>query len=74
VGVGTAGGAGTSGGSGSGGSDAAATGGASGTALPETSTEAMDRELTVGFPFLALLVGLSAGGFVARRRIVRSAR
>jgi hypothetical protein len=74
VGVGTSGGTGAIGGSRSGGSDAPAAGGASGTALPETSTEALDRELTVGFPFLALLVGLSAGGFVARRRIARSVR
>jgi endoglucanase len=76
AGVGTAGGAGASGGTRSGGSDAAAAaaGATGGTALPETSTEALDRELTVGFPFLALLVGLSAGGFVARRRIVRSVR
>jgi hypothetical protein len=58
-----------SGGSGS----AAADGRSSAGTLPETSMEGLVSGRSSGFPILALLVGLLAGGLVARRRSVKSA-
>jgi hypothetical protein len=62
-----------SGGSGGSGDAVAAPGEAGRGALPETSTEALASGPGVGFPMLALVLGLLAGGLVARRRSVRSA-
>jgi hypothetical protein len=62
-----------SGGSGGSGDAVAAPGEAGSGALPETSTEALASGPGVGFPMLALVLGLLAGGLVARRRSVRSA-
>jgi hypothetical protein len=41
--------------------------------LPETSTEVLATGPGAGFPIRALLLGLLAGGLLARRRSVRSA-
>ena len=41
--------------------------------LPETSTERLASESGAGFPILPLLLGLLAGGLVARRQSGRSA-
>jgi hypothetical protein len=59
---------GASGGSGGSGNAVAASGDAGNGALPETSAEALASGLGIGFPMLALLLGLLAGGLVARRR------
>ena len=62
-----------SGGSGGSGSGVAAAGESGAGTLPETSTGTLASGPGTGLPVLALLLGLLAGGLVARRRSVRSA-